>query len=208
EKNKWAIQEPDCPETRQVLPDWLADPLVARLMKWTAEKGTWDGRIAHRRAAGGSSANPTLPPAMMRKYIQWKEASKEIRVLFNKTRCCEVHHGACDPEELKKLRKQLLLVKLNLGDEVSALRLEAGNGASRQLVALKSAPCEKPVGVPDVLSKAPVYEAGLEDLLHEAIDPDNPESAEEEAALQEVQAEKEDSEMEIIAFSEDGPELT
>ena len=201
----WAIQRENEPGSRQVLPDWIAKPLVSQLLKWTQEKRTWSEKIAER-------PNNKLAPASQRKYDEWIEKSQEKRLLYNKTRRTVVAPEAVtDLNALKKLRANLFLVTLKLTDDVSKLQIAASDGECRQLVALRGEPTEdtEQTATPDFLRK----EVPESDLDHVDLEPLEEQPDEVEMGLNEDRlAEGDEPEapavmesdlMEILALPED-----
>ncbi|CAK9091810.1 unnamed protein product, partial [Durusdinium trenchii] len=170
----WAIQDVDQPETRQLLPDWVAMPLVTQLLKWTSDKAQWDAKIAARQ-------NGKLPPAMNRKYQAWQDQHQEKRMLYNKAKQILLTPEAhTDLDALKKIRKQLFLVTLKFADDISQIRLETSNGASRQLVALRGQPCQSPPPAPDFLLANQIPMGDLKDFSMQNAEEEAPSGAEDQ----------------------------
>ena len=141
----WAIQDVNLPQTRQILPDWLSSPMAVQLLKWKSDKEKWNIKIAKR-------PNNTLTPHMQKKFDEWEIHNKERPLLFRKSKQALVPYVK-DHTELKKIRSDLCIATLELNDDVSKLRVRAGDGAVKQLVALRCQACEG-VAIPDCLSKA------------------------------------------------------
>ena len=140
----WAIQQEEQPETRQVLPQWLSTPISLQLLRWRNEANLWADKIAKR-------PNQTLAPAMQKKYEEWKSATAQKRLLFRLSKQLLVAHIP-DHAELKKIRKDLVLVTLIPDLNPQKLKVVVGDGHSRQLVVLRAEACEAQ-SLPDILTE-------------------------------------------------------
>lgn len=203
EEIMWAIQQDDTPSTRQVLPEWISGPVSRQLMRWAREAHAWDIKMARR-------SDGELAPAQRKKFEQWKEHTQEKYMFFNKKHRQQVLH-TIDPASLQRVQKEVFVI-LKPDTDASKLKLQAGNGDSRQLVALKGIPVRE-ADAPDFLSAAildlslvPAEPADLEEVVEEEKEQeDNPSDLEQ---MEMERAEKEDADLELLLMTEDEKEIS
>lgn len=151
----WAIQNGDMPESRQVLPNWVSQPIAVRLMKWTNENESWKRKIAER-------PDQRLTAAMQRRFDSWSD-QREARFFFSLKKETHVTHVS-DPADLKKMRKEIFMLALEFHEDPAQLKLKTSSGETRRLLALRGQPTTDPTPPPDFL-KAGVPEDELEASL-------------------------------------------
>ena len=202
EEIMWAVQEEDRPDTRQPLPSWISAPLSMQLLKWSNDANTWDLKMAKR-------TDGLLAPAQQKKFEEWQEKTKEHRMLFSKKHKNLISHLS-DQADLSRIRKDLFLVILKPDADASKLRLQATNGESKQLVALKGAACPEDEA-PKFLYDSPMDPRLISDLVQnegdQGLDPEEILNLEEADAMavedMHISGEHEENILEILAFSDD-----
>lgn len=141
----WAVQDGPAASTRQVLPEWISEPIALKLIRWTHESRAWDKKIEQREGR-------RLTPAMQTRYDEWNEQTSEFRFLFNLQKECHITHIR-DPTEVKRNRNHMFMVSVLPDADPTKLRLKTSDGQERRLVALRGQPVVGVAPTPEFLRK-------------------------------------------------------
>lgn len=129
----WCIQDGESTESRQLIPSWVSRPLELALLKFSEDNGKWNKLLAERD--GNLTANQS------KRYQEFREHNKEIRFLFSKEEKCQIRKVR-NQQDLHKMNEKMFSLQVSLDAENGSLSIRAGKGMPRQLVLLRSEPCE------------------------------------------------------------------
>ena len=133
----WALQDLECPESRQALPMWVAKPVEQFVMTWADEKSRWSKVLQDRHLKGKDS----LTECQEKGFQDFKEHRSEIRLLFNQEEQRSIHRVQ-SKAELKKAGNKLFSMKVTADYETGCFQVKTGKGAVKELVLLKGEPTE------------------------------------------------------------------
>lgn len=127
----WAIVNKDNPDLGPIkLPAWFRQPIERTILLWQRECDAWQHKLMQRRDSGHTK----LSNAQQQKFDEWVQQIRR-RIILDKTRKCQVWN--IDSKKIQSLRRNCLLLEINMSSDPTELEIRSGLGEFWQLKLLQ-----------------------------------------------------------------------
>eukprot|EP00435_Cladocopium_sp_Y103_P064784 s286_g26.t1 len=127
---QWAIQGDVEGSLPIPLPAWFKPSIDRTILVWRKEATVWEERLSKRMLFGRDG----YTPKQQEEFDEWKKTAHR-RIILDKKRKCQVMN--IQKQNVAHLRKDCIVLQIQLANEASDLKIRSGNGTYYQLKLLE-----------------------------------------------------------------------